>query len=312
MNGMQIFYLVLLFVAVSAAAFGMASLFSPKPTRDRLKKLSEGEEVQAPPETSKWKETIAKASREIAKLALPSEGWDKSPFRLRFIHAGYRGGSAPTVFFTTKAVFALGFPAIFSLVLFLGDITIKAQMALFWLLAMATAGYYLPNVYLAKRIASRKLELFETFPDAVDLVMVCVESGLGLDASIVRAGEEMRLRSPVLADELQLVALELRAGGGRDHALRNLAMRTGMEEVDNLVSMLIQADKFGTSVADSLRVYADTLRTKRRLRAEEAAAKIALKLLFPLIFCIFPALLLVLMGPAFIRIYRIMLPTLSG
>jgi tight adherence protein C len=243
---------------------------------------------------------------------LPSEGWDKSPFRLRFIHAGYRGGSAPTVFFTAKTVLALCLPFSFSLVLFIRDIAMPADIVLLWLLTLAAAGYYLPNVYLARRITGRKLELFETFPDAVDLVMVCVESGLGLDASIVRAGEEMRLRSPVLADELQLVALELRAGGGRDHALRNLAMRTGMEEVDNLVSMLIQADKFGTSVADSLRVYADTLRTKRRLRAEEAAAKIALKLLFPLIFCIFPALLLVLMGPAFISIYRILLPTMSG
>jgi tight adherence protein C len=116
----------------------------------------------------------------------------------------------------------------------------------------------------------------------------------------------------VLSEELHLVTLELRAGASKEKALRNLALRTGVEDVDILVAMLIQAERFGTSIGASLRVHADGLRTKRRLRAEEAAAKIALKLLFPLIFCIFPSLLLVLLGPAFIQIYRILLPTLGG
>jgi tight adherence protein C len=122
----------------------------------------------------------------------------------------------------------------------------------------------------------------------------------------------MRLQSAVLSEELELVTLELRAGSARDKALRNLALRTGVEDVDTLATMLIQAERFGTSIGDSLRVHSDTLRTKRRLRAEEAAAKIALKLLFPLIFCIFPSLLLVLLGPAFIQVYRVLLPTMAG
>jgi len=141
---------------------------------------------------------------------------------------------------------------------------------------------------------------------------VCVEAGLGLDAAMSKVGEEMHTKCKPLAQELHLVNLEMRAGRSREHALKNLALRTGVEEIEGLVTMLVQADRFGTNVADSLRIHSDMLRTKRRLRAEEAAAKIALKLLFPLIFFIFPALLLVLLGPAFIQIYRILLPTLAG
>jgi tight adherence protein C len=180
------------------------------------------------------------------------------------------------------------------------------------LLVAAAIGYYLPNIVLRRMIFVRQREIFETFPDALDLMTVCVESGLGIDAALSRVTDEMRHRSEVLSDELHLVTLELRAGGSKEKALRNLAMRTGVEDVDTLVAMLIQAERFGTSIADSLRVHADTLRTKRRFRAEEAAAKIALKLLFPLIFCIFPAMLLVLLGPAFIQIYRVLLPTMAG
>ena len=158
----------------------------------------------------------------------------------------------------------------------------------------------------------RQREIFETFPDALDLMTVCVESGLGLDAALAKVTEEMRLKSIPLAEELHLVNLELRAGSTREKALRNLALRTGVDEVNTFVTMLVQADRFGTSIGDSLRVFSDELRTKRRLRAEEMAAKIPLKLLFPLVFCIFPSLMLVLLGPAFIQVYRILLPTMAG
>jgi tight adherence protein C len=154
--------------------------------------------------------------------------------------------------------------------------------------------------------------LFESFPDALDLMTVCVEAGLAMDAALARVAGEIGMKSRVLSDELSLVTLELRAGSSKEKALRGLAMRTGVEDVDALVAMLIQAERFGTSIAASLRVQSDQLRTKRRQRAEEAAAKIALKLLFPLIFFIFPSLLVVLMGPAFIQIYRVMLPAMAG
>ncbi len=161
-------------------------------------------------------------------------------------------------------------------------------------------------------MTARQREIFETFPDALDLLTICIEAGLAIDAAIVRVAEEMMPVAPVLSEELHLVTLELRAGNSKEKALRNLAMRTGVEDVETLVSMLIQAERFGTSIADSLRIHSEGLRTKRRQRAEETAAKIALKLLFPLIFCIFPALMLVLLGPAMIQIYRVLLPTMAG
>jgi tight adherence protein C len=180
------------------------------------------------------------------------------------------------------------------------------------LLLLAAIGYYLPNAVIARRIRLRQREIFEALPDALDLLVVCVEAGLALDAALSRVGEEIATRSKILAEELHLANLELRAGAGRERALRNLAQRTGVPEVESLVAMLVQSDRFGTSVADALRVQADMMRTRRRQRAEEQAAKIAVKLLFPVIFCIFPSLLLVLLGPAMIRVFRILLPTMTG
>jgi tight adherence protein C len=194
----------------------------------------------------------------------------------------------------------------------LGGTKFGTNTMLLILLSAGAVGYYLPNAVLSRLVFIRQREVFETFPDAADLLLVCVEAGLGLDAALVKVAEEMRLKSEALAEELHLVNLELRAGSSREKALRNLALRTGVEEVNTFATMLIQADRFGTSIGDSLRVFSDELRTKRQMRAEEIAAKIPLKLLFPMVFCIFPALLLVLLGPAFIQIYRILLPTMAG
>jgi len=196
--------------------------------------------------------------------------------------------------------------------LVLANSKLTGNALMFWLLLAAALGYYLPNFLLRFAIDRRQLEIFEAFPDALDLMTVCVEAGLAMDAALLRVADEIGIKSPILAEELHLVTLELRAGLAKDRALRNLALRTGVEDVDALVAMLIQAERFGTSIADSLRVQSDQLRTRRRQRAEEAAAKIALKLLFPLIFFIFPSLLVVLMGPAFISIYRVLLPSMAG
>jgi tight adherence protein C len=161
-------------------------------------------------------------------------------------------------------------------------------------------------------IRQRQRELQEALPDAVDLMTVCVEAGLGLDAAMNRAAEEMDLRSPTLADELKLVALELRVGSTRETALRNFALRTGVDDVATFVTILLQSGHFGTNVADSLRILSETMRERRKVRAEERAAKIPLKLLFPLIFFIFPSLFVVLLGPAMIGIFRVLLPTMTG
>jgi tight adherence protein C len=243
---------------------------------------------------------------------VPKEGWENSQLRIRFMNAGYRSETAPMVFFVAKTVLTFVLPAIFILYMMISGADYPADLMLLFIITSAGLGYFLPNVFLERRIAYRKREILDSFPDAMDLIIVCVESGLGLDAALARVSEEMHMISPILGEELHLINLELRAGSSRERALRNLALRTGVEDIDTLVAMLVQSDRFGTSVAQALRVHAENLRVKRRLRAEEAAAKIALKLLFPLIFFIFPSMLLVLLGPALISINRILLPAMGG
>lgn len=312
MTTLQIIYLTVVFVAVSMVAMVILFQLGPRPVRQRLDQLSGTEGAAAEPGVPAWIQRVVKLSGPLARLSLPAGGWEKSRLRIRFMNAGYRNSSAPVLFFAAKTLLTLALPGLLVLYAGVAGTAFKPNMFLLLLVALAALGYFLPNVLLERKIVYRKREVFESFPDAIDLMTVCVEAGLGLDAAISRVGEEMRLKSPTLAEELHLVNLELRAGGTRERALRNLALRTGVEEVDALVAMLVQADRFGTSVADSLRVHSDSLRTKRRLRAEETAAKIPVKLLFPLIFCIFPSMLLVLLGPAFISIYRALLPSLAG
>lgn len=162
------------------------------------------------------------------------------------------------------------------------------------------------------RTIRRRRAASRSFPDMLDLLVVCLEAGLGMDAAIARVAADMTLTAPVLAAELQQVALALRAGAGRAHALGGMARRTGLAELQALASVLMQAERFGTGIAASLRLHAAELRLRRRQTAEERAARLALKLLFPLIFCIFPALLLVLLGPALIQVRQALLPGMGS
>ena len=312
MNTIQIIYLVLIFATVFVVALVVLLQTTPQPLKDRLQILKHGSDTNESLETSAWVRRVIALTGPIAKLSLPKGGWETSQLRIRFMNAGYRSNIAPALFFLAKTLFTFALPGLFALYVIISGTAIKPNTLLLAMLGLAALGYFLPNIFLERHIAYRKREIFESFPDAMDLIIVCVEAGLGLDAALARVGDEMHMRSPILGEELHLINLELRAGSSRERALRNLALRTGVEDIDTLVAMLVQSDRFGTSVADALRVHADNLRTKRRLRAEEAAAKIAVKLLFPLIFFIFPSMLLVLLGPAFISISRILLPTLSG
>ena len=163
-------------------------------------------------------------------------------------------------------------------------------------------GYVLPTLIVGMRIRRRQKEMQRALPDALDMLVVSVEAGLGLNQALVRVADEIYRLSPVLSEQMTLVNLEIRAGTAREEALRNLADRTGLADIASLTGMLIQTDRFGTSVAQALRIHADTMRTKRRQRAEEAAAKTTIKLIFPLVFCVFPALFVVILGPAVIQI----------
>src|SRR5688572_26785873 len=173
-------------------------------------------------------------------------------------------------------------------------------------------GYILPGMVLARKAKARAHRIRLSLADMLDLLVVSVEAGLGLDQALSRVGSELEFAYPELSDELRLINLELRAGKPRAEALRNLADRTGVDDLSALVTMLIQTDKFGTSVAQSLRVYSETLRTKRRQRAEEAAAKTGVKMVFPLVFCIFPAIWVVTIGPAAIKFVNVLLPLIEN
>jgi len=315
MSMMQIAFLALVFTAVFGMAYAIMSRFSADPVQERLQAVTDAGSRRGHDRKERGAARMARLARitaPLAKLSGESEDWEHSALRTRFFNAGLRHPSAPVLYFAAKTALAVALPLLAMIFFAVSNTKMSVNGTLFWLLSTAAIGYYFPNVVLANVIQRRQRDIFETFPDALDLMTVCVEAGLAMDAALLRVADEIGLKSPVLSDELHLVTLELRAGLPKERALRNLALRTGVEDVDALVAMLIQAERFGTSIADSLRVQSEQLRTRRRQRAEEQAAKIALKLLFPLIFFIFPSLLVVLMGPAFIQIYRVLLPTFAG
>ncbi|CAN7225431.1 Type II secretion system (T2SS), protein F [compost metagenome] len=310
----QFVVLALIFVAAFGTVFGVLYVFSPNRLRGRAEQIAgqAGQLGADPGKQNALFEKLVQWAQPVSRLSLPKEGWEGSQLRVRFMNAGWRNASAAPLYFAAKTALAVALPMI-GLLAAAGQSGLQDRNIMFALLAVLGAiGYYLPNVVLARKVAQRQRTVFEEFPDVIDLLTVCVEAGLGLDAALMRVADELALRCPVLADELQLMLLELRSGFSKEKALSNLSLRTGVDDVDKFASMLIQADRFGTSLGESLRVLSDMLRTKRRMRAEEQAAKIALKLLFPLIFTIFPSLLLVLLGPAFIQIYRVLLPTMAG
>jgi tight adherence protein C len=244
-------------------------------------------------------------------LSSPTAEGDATPLRLRFLQAGIRQPDAPLIYFGLKALLPLAFAALAYLVLRAVGTSSTLEL-LFKVMVVALAANYLPNLVLWLATRDRRRDIFENFPDAADLMLVCVEAGMGLDAAITKVTDEIKLNSTALAEELHWTNLEMRAGSTREKSLRNLALRTGVEEIGTFATMLTQADRFGTSIGDSLRVFSDDLRHKRQTRAEEQAAKIPTKMLIPLVLCIFPVVSLVILSPAVIRMIRQMMPMLSG
>lgn len=295
------FLLVVLCVVLGLAWLGLV-LFAPLALRERLRKFLGTAEPSQLDAGGGWVERVASVAKPLTKLSIPEEGWEKSTLRTRFMNAGWRNPFAPTLYFASKTCLALLLPTVVAPFALIYGTALNGGRLLALLLVAASLGYYLPNIVLERIVQRRRRDIFETIPDALDLLTVCVEAGLSLERALVKVAGEIHIKSVVLAQELQLVLMEMRAGFSKERALRNFALRSGVEDVDTLVAMLIQSERFGTSVADSLRVQSDNLRHKRRMLAEECAAKIGLKLLFPLIFCIFPMLMVVLLGPAGIQI----------
>src|SRR5687767_15148996 len=234
----------------------------------------------------------------------PQNPKELGKLRLRLIQAGYRGSEAVLVFLGIRVAFALGCFAVMMT-------PILGRPNLLLALPAMGVGYVIPGFLLARKAKKRQHRIRLSLADALDLMVVSVEAGLGLDQALQRVGEELAFAHKDLSDELRLVNLELRAGKARIDALRNLADRTGVDDLSSLVAMLVQTDKFGTSVAHSRPVHSDTLRTKRRQRAEEAAAKTGVKMVFPLVFCIFPAIWVVTIGPAAIKFVQVLFPMVN-
>ncbi len=226
--------------------------------------------------------------------------------RLLLNQAGYRKPLAHSIYFSAR----IGLPILLavSAILYGKVAGLRTQTVVLLLFAGLVAGFLIPGALLHLKIRKRQEQITDTLPDALDLLVVCVEAGLGLNASFVKITEEFKLSGPELSDEFDIVNREMVAGKPRQDALRALAERTAVEDVQGLVAMLIQTEKLGTSLAQSLRVHSDSLRTRRRQKAEEAAAKTTIKLVFPLVFLLFPALFIVILGPGVLEIIRVLLP----
>lgn len=260
-----------------------------------------------------WVESMERYAEPLAALSMPDSGQQVSALRTRLLHAGWRSPATLTAFVAARTLLVIALPMLawIGLQAWPGEAPALALQAVA-MFAAAALGYLVPAAWVSLRIQRRQREIFEAFPDALDLMLVCVESGLGLDLAIQRVASEIRLRSDALADELELVCADVRAGSTRERALQRLSERIGLDEIVGFSAMLTQADRFGTSIGDALRVQADSLRTTRRLLAQEEAAKVPVKLMLPLVFCIFPAMFTVLLGPAAIRIWRVLVPALQS
>jgi tight adherence protein C len=298
-----VFLPLLAFVFGSIVVGLVASRFLPSQAMAIDRRLAELTSTEPGQDRPKFKAVLAVVKR-LGERA-PRSIKEMSSLRQRLVQAGYRRDEALAVFFGIRVVGALGLFLVFST-------GIVGRSSLLLALGGLGLGYLLPGMLLARLAKRRAHRIRLSLADALDLMVVSVEAGLGLDQALQRVGAELASAYPDLSDELRLVNLELRAGKARAEALRNLGQRSGVDDLNSLVTMLIQTDKFGTSVAQSLRVYSETLRTKRRQRAEEAAAKTGVKMVFPLVFCIFPAIWVVTIGPAAIKFVTVLFPLIES
>jgi tight adherence protein C len=249
--------------------------------------------------------TVGSVINILSRLSLPEEGWQSSAVQLKFLQAGIRNKNAPRYYFAVKTLLTVVLPALLGLFLYFFRPDVPLTQSMMLVLSIAAAGYYLPEMALRFITEKRVERMRDSLPDMIDLMVVCTESGMGIDSAIARISREMASRNPDLAQEFYLSVLEIRAGATRIEALRNLALRTNLKDINDLVTMFVQADKFGTGMAESLRVQSDMLRSRRTQRAEEMAAKIPVKMTIPLVLFIFPTLLMVLLGPAIIQMIEV-------
>jgi tight adherence protein C len=308
--------LALIFFTTVAVVLGVAFLFTRQSRiQQRLARfLPDQPQHAAQPGNAEGllreeqKGTVAKLTRPLHNIVAPKVGSTRKKMRLKLIRAGFRSELSFYNFVAAKIVLTLALPSIYILVRFFYKLTPDAILVC---ILLAALGFFIPDFIVWANTQARQDRITKALPDALDLMVVCVESGYGLDMTFKRVGEEMRAICPDVSDEFSLTNMEIRAGRARDESFEEMAIRTGVPEVHSLMTMLTQTSRFGTSLAKALRIHADAMRIKRRQLAEEQAAKTSVKLVFPLILFIFPSLLIVLAGPAFIRIYQALLPALA-
>ena len=285
-------------VAIFVLAMGVLYIFSAisSPLRRRLQTAS-GQ--SAGPVA--WTNNLNKAMEPLAPYVLPQKDWERNKISERLVHAGIRSENALTTFYMLKAILAVGLPLI---VILLAPMFphVTLNQVIFAGLFASFLGITAPNMVLERMKQRRMKRIRNGFPDALDLLVVCSEAGLGLNAAIERVARELEATHPDLADELGLVNAETRVGVDRLDALRNLARRTGLEDIRGLVALLTQSLRLGSGVADTLRIYSEEFRDKRMQKAEELAAKIGTKMIFPLVTCLFPGFFAVVIGPAVLKI----------
>ncbi len=284
-------------VAVAAAALMSVALRWTTPEQRQLRRLGAGRSsvlaalqlTDAPgPWMKRFQQVVPKSPKDMSRL------------RRRLAVAGYRSPTAAVIYSASELL----------LPVILGGTTFLVLGAGRWYLALLVAmfAFILPSVWLGRQTALRQKQIRNGLPDALDLMIVCIEAGSSIDQSIIKTTDELEISYPALAEELRLITTEMRAGKARLEAFKNFAARTKVDEVRALVAMLVQTDRFGTSVAQALRTHAEVARTKRRQNAEERAAKIGVKLVFPLVLCLFPALYVAILGPAIVDYVKVFRP----
>ena len=292
---------VFLTIAVIVFAFGAATVAPSSVLGSRLREIGwQRPKAQAKPA---MRERMQQALDPLSR-ALPVSPTNVSKTRMWLIQAGYRDAQHVTIYRGLRVLFAaFGFLSVF---LFAGF------DSLLLLFGMTAFGFFIPRFLLKKKMQERQRRIRIGLPDALDLTVICVEAGLALDQALMRVGQDLSHAHPELSGEFHLFNLETRAGKPRVEALRNLAERAGVDDLRSLVATLIQTDRFGTSVAQALRVHSDSLRTERRQRAEEQAAKTTVKMIIPLVLFVMPSLIFVTIGPAVIQLLHIFLPVAAG
>src|SRR5690242_9142296 len=293
-------------IAAIGATLGMQLWVRPKAAIDRVTASASADAQASISHPSlAWRELVKKLG-----TLVPSAPKDSTVMARRLMRAGFRGPNALKMLYGSKVILAVILLAVAVAATARFDANPSTKILI--VVASFAAGFFGPNEYVRRAAARRQKRIRRGLPNALDLMVVCVESGLGLDQAIVQVAKELQFAHPEISGEFGLMNLEMKAGARRADALRNLADRTGVDEVKKLVAVLIQADRFGTSIAQSLRGHADYLRIMTRQRAEERASKLAVKLVFPIFFCVLPSLFVVTIGPVMTRLIRDLLPMIQN